>query len=29
MIIRGVFTDHKLSVVEIDCLDNDAFIIDH
>mgnify|MGYP006874318013 CR=1 FL=1 len=29
MIIRGVFTDHKLSVDEIDCRDNDAFIIDH
>ena len=29
MIIRGVFTDHKLSVAEIDCRDNDAFVIDH
>lgn len=29
MIIRGVFTDHKLSAAEIDCCDNDAFVIDH
>lgn len=29
MIIRGVFTDHKLTPSEIDCRDNDAFIIDH